>query len=125
MFIPLLAAETPSMGTAAIDALITVLVVFAVLCVLSSIIWLFGRVGDRKKRQAADPAPQAAPPAPAPAREDEEGDEVIAAIGAAVAMMAPAGKTYQITKITPVREQGVQRRSEWAAAAVRQNTAPF
>lgn len=128
MFTPLLAvAQPPSFGTAVIDALITVLVVFAVLCLLSAIIWLFGRLGERKKAPVQKAVSK--PAAPALAQAEDEG-EVIAAIGAAVAMMAPAGKAYQVKKITPVqgqiiKGQAVQRRSEWAAAAVRQNTAPF
>lgn len=125
MFYPLLAADRPRIGTALVDALIVVLVVFAVLCLLSSIIWLFGRLSGKRKTETSQPAsPVPAAPASAPVPAEDEG-EVAAVIGAAVAMMAPAGKTYQIKKITPVKGQGVQRRSEWAAAAVRQNTAPF
>ena len=125
LLLPPAAAEAPSFGVGLINALIMVLVVFAVLCLLSAIIWTFGRLSGKKKTEAPKPVKTApAAPVPAPAT-SEEGDEVVAAIAAAVSMMDPAGKTYQVKKITPVRGQAVQRRSEWAAAAVRQNTAPF
>lgn len=116
------------MGSSLMTALILVVVVFAALVALSLVIGVFGKFGAREKAPAA-PKPVAVKPAavPAPvatpavvAQNDE--DEIAAVIAAAVAMMAPAGVTYRVCRITPA---GGRNRSEWAAAAVRQNTMPF
>lgn len=125
------AVSDGSMGSAFMTGLTLLVVVFAVLILLAGIIWLFGRGGSRQKEkpQQAEPTPAPAPSVPTqPAAKaaktvdtDEDG-AVVAAIAAAVAMMAPAGVTYQVKKITPA---GRASRPAWAAAAVHQNTAPF
>ncbi len=119
------------LGDSLMTGLTLLVVVFAALVALSLVIQLFGKVGTSEKqpvKQAATPAPTvkkaAVVSAPTPvasvAAEDE--DEVAAVIAAAVAMMAPAGVTYRVRRITPV---GSRARSEWATAAVQQNTMPF
>ncbi len=114
-------------GDSLMTGLILLVVVFSALVALSLVIQMFGKVGSSEKKPAKPavaPAPAAKVKAPAPtafvAVEDE--DEVAAVIAAAVAMMAPAGVTYRVRRITPV---GTRARSEWATAAVRQNTMPF
>lgn len=129
------ALSDDAIGNAFLTGLILLVVVFATLVVLALIIWLFGRVSSGKKEQPAPrssaprPAPTPAPakaakpaPAAAPAINGEDEDEVAAVIAAAVAMMAPEGVTYKVRRITPA---GRAARPAWAAAAVRQNTAPF
>lgn len=122
-----------SIGDALMTGLTLIVVVFAALCALSLTIWLFGRSakdGNKATEKKAKPAPVPATapkkPAPMPAPvqtvSDEEDGAVAAAIAAAVAMLAPAGVTYRVKKITPV---GRAARSAWAAAAIHQNTAPF
>ena len=116
------------MGSSLMTALILLVVVFAALVALSLVISVFGKVGGREKAPAAPKPVAAKPVAPKPvavpavsvATDDE--DEIAAVIAAAVAMMAPAGVAYRVRRITPV---GGRTRSEWAAAAVRQNTMPF
>ncbi len=118
------------LGSSIMTALILIVVVFATLVMLSLVIGLFGNLGAQGKTKPAAkpmpakpvpaPAPTVAPAAPAVIGEDE--DEIAAVIAAAVAMMAPAGVTYRVRRITPASGHG---RSEWAAAAVRQNTMPF
>lgn len=110
-------------GDSLMTGLILLVVVFAVLILMSAIIWLFGRKRSTPKTEDAVAASQPAPVAVAPVSmyaEDE--DEIAAVIAAAVAMMAPAGMVYRVHKITPA---GYKGRSEWAAAAIRQNTMPF
>lgn len=108
------------------SAAIVMVVVFASLVILSLVISLFSKFGKQEggNKPAVSPAPVqkavAAPKAVPVAVEDE--DEIAAVIAAAVAMMAPAGVTYRVRRITPA---GGCSRSEWAAAAVRQNTMPF
>ena len=106
---------------------ILLVVVFAVLVILSLIIWLFGKKGETKPKAApvkkvASPKPVAVAAAPAPSFIAEDEDEIAAVIAAAVAMMAPAGMVYRVKKILPAGQKG---RSEWASAAIRQNTMPF
>lgn len=109
-------------------AAILIVVVFSALLLLSLVIGLFGKFGAREKAPAAArPVPVPTKPAVAPRTVSsvftgEDDDEIAAVIAAAVAMMAPAGVTYRVRRITPA---GGRSRSEWAAAAVRQNTMPF
>lgn len=122
-----------AMSGAFMTGLTLLVVVFSALCVLSLTIWLFGRSGkddDKATQKTEKPAPvpavapkKAAPvSAPVQVASDEDDCAVAAAIAAAVAMMAPAGVTYRVKKITPV---GRAARPAWAAAAIRQNTSPF
>ena len=61
---------------------------------------------------------------PVPEKTDDDNDEVIAVISAAVAMMAAAeNKTYRIKSVKPVRNSG--SRNAWAMAGIRENTNPF
>ena len=108
-------------------ALIIVVVVFSALLALSLVIGAFGKIGTREKApmqvKPVPTKPAVVPSAPAPsAVVGDDEDEIAAVIAAAVAMMAPAGVTYKVRRITPT---GGRNRSEWAAAAVRQNTMPF
>lgn len=116
------------LGGSFMNALIVIVVVFAALVLLSLVIALFGKFGGSEKNEAPKAvapvatAPAVAKPAAAPIVSGNDEDEVAAVIAAAVAMMAPAGVTYRVRRITPA---GNRTRSEWAAAAVRQNTMPF
>lgn len=122
-----------AMSGALMTGLTLLVVVFSALCVLSLTIWLFGRSGkddDKATQKTEKPAPvpavapkKAAPvSAPVQVASDEDECAVAAAIAAAVAMLAPAGVTYRVKKITPI---GRAARPAWAAAAIRQNTSPF
>jgi len=108
-------------------------VVLSTLAVLTGIFYLFGYVMDMinkpKKSKAAAPAAKAAPAAPAvpakpaaPAVQSGIPGEVVAAIAAAVAMMAPEGKRYAIKSVSRKDANG---RSAWAAAGIADNTRPF
>ena len=129
-FLAAVDGEKVTMNDSLMTGLILLVVVFAALLALSLVIRLFGNVGATEK-QPKEPKPVPAPkvvkkavPAPAPAASvvAEDEDEIAAVIAAAVAMMAPAGMTYRVRRITPV---SARARSEWATAAVRQNTMPF
>lgn len=128
IFTFLSADAVPTLGEAGLKALIMIVVVFAALCVLSLIIWLFGRIGGSEKKAEKPAAVPTPAPAPVSAAAEDDG-EVVAAIAAAVTMMQPDGVTYQVKKITPAKRSGgsrpIRQRSEWAAAAVHQNTSPF
>lgn len=112
----------------AMKALIVMVVVFAALVALALVIQIFGKIGATEKaesKQMTPPAPKVKKAASVPtaiSAPTEDEDEIAAVIAAAVAMMAPAGVTYRVRRITPA---GVRARSEWATAAVRQNTMPF
>ncbi len=111
------------------SASIMMVVVFAALVVLALVIGLFSKFGSKEKSTGSKSATVSVPvpstvtaPAAVVSAATEDEDEVAAVIAAAVAMMAPAGVTYRVRRITPANGRG---RSEWAAAAVRQNTMPF
>ncbi len=106
-------------------------VVLATLLVLTGIFYLFGFIMDminkpKTKKDAsakAAPAPAKAPAAaPAPVVQSGIPGEVVAAIAAAVAMMAPEGKRYAVKSVSRKDASG---RSAWAAAGVADNTRPF
>ena len=121
------------MGDAGMTILIGLTVVFAVLILLTFIFWLFGKAlsGSRKEAAAKEtpapaPAVPATAPAPVPAVRDGVSDEVVAAIAAAVASLAPEGTTYTLHSVRRVpREQGRHGRPVWAAAGLADNTRPF
>lgn len=110
-------------------------VVFAGLVLLilfiSAIGKIFEAVNNSKKPKQntiskSEPvkAVQEAVTIPAPEKTDNDNDEVIAVISAAVAMMAAAeNKTYRIKSVKPVRNSG--SRNAWAMAGIRENTNPF
>ena len=109
---------------------IGLVVVFAVLIVLTGIFYLFGYVMDsvnkpKKSKEAASAktAPAAsAPVVPVPVVQSGISGEVVAAIAAAVAMMAPEGKRYAVKSVSRKDASG---RSAWAAAGIADNTRPF
>ncbi len=118
------------LGDAGMTVLIGLVVVFAALILLTLIFVLFGRVasaGSRGKQEekpvAPVPAVKAAPAVTAPAPQVQSGisEEVVAAIAAAVACMAPDGKRYAVRS---VRRAGGDR-SAWAAAGLAESTRPF
>ena len=87
----------------------------------------FCNLGNKKKKDAK-PDQTVAQPAPAPApveliEEDENDDEVIAVISAAIAAYtAGDGKTYAIKRIKRAEKQP---RSSWGNAGVNENTRSF
>lgn len=109
---------------------IGLVVVFAVLLVLTGIFYLFGFIMDSmnapkksKKATTSAPAATAAPVAvPAPVVQSGISGEVVAAIAAAVASMAPEGKRYAVRSVS---RKDVGGRSAWAAAGIADNTRPF
>lgn len=119
------------LGGAGMTVLIGLVVVIGVLLLLTGVFYLFGFVmsgasrkakkKDEEKKAPSDPAP-AAVSAPAPAVQEGISGEVVAAIAAAVAMMAPDGKRYTVKNISRRDAAG---RSAWAAAGVADNTRPF
>jgi len=123
------------LGDAGMVVLIGLVVVIGTLFILTGIFYLFGFImggADRKAKKAkkkeeetkAKTAPAPAPVAvpSAPAVQDGIPGEVVAAIAAAVAMMAPEGKRYAIKSVSRKDAGG---RSAWAAAGVADNTRPF
>lgn len=122
------------LGNAGMTVLIGLVVVIGALLVLTGIFYLFGYVmssADRKAKKAAEekkakeaaPASTSAPAAaPAPVVQSGISNEVVAAIAAAVAMMAPEGKRYAVRSVSRRDAAG---RSAWAAAGVADNTRPF
>lgn len=105
-------------------------VVFLGLVLLIAFITLVGKIFEKiDKAKAANtaealPAPviQAAPAVQVAAG---DGDEIIAVISAAVAMMSAAdGKPYRIRSVKPAGGKGSSR-SAWAAAGLRDYTDPF
>lgn len=115
--------------------LILLVVVFSALIVLTFIFWLFGKIFGRSKgvkTQVAPPAPPKTEPVKAvsvntaaavkvPAVQDGIPEEVVAAIAAAVACMAPEGKKYALRSVSRVS----QGRPVWAAAGLAESTRPF
>lgn len=114
--------------------LILLVVVFSALIVLTFIFWLFGKIFGRSKGDKKKVAPSAPPPKAAPAKaavpvnavkapvvQDGISEEVVAAIAAAVACMAPEGKKYALRSVTRTH----QGRPVWAAAGLTESTRPF
>ncbi len=122
------------LGDAGMTVLIGLVVVIGTLLVLTGIFYLFGFVmssADRKAKKAAakkavetatvsTPEQTVAPAAPVV--QAGISGEVVAAIAAAVAMMAPEGKRYAIKSVSRATGGG---RSAWSAAGVADNTRPF
>lgn len=104
-------------------------VVFLGLVLLIAFITLVGKIFEKiDKSKAAKKTEETVPvPAPkaAPAVQTADGDEIIAVISAAVAMMSAAdGKPYRIKSVKPAAGKGSSR-SAWAAAGLRDYTNPF
>lgn len=119
------------LGDAAMTVLIGLVVVIATLLVLTGIFYLFGYIMDgaarkakkaAQKKMAAVVENEAAPAVKAPAVQEGIPGEVVAAIAAAVAMMAPEGKRYALKSVS---RKDVGGRSAWAAAGIADNTRPF
>ena len=120
------------LGDAGMTVLIGLVVVIGTLLLLTGIFYLFGFImggADRKAKKAKEKEKASAPatvpvtvPVPTPAVQDGIPGEVIAAIAAAVAMMAPEGKRYAIKSVSRKDAGG---RSAWSAAGIADNTRPF
>lgn len=112
------------LGDAGMTILIGLVVVFAVLLLLTGIFKLFGMVmsgieggGQSAAPAAAAPAAATVPAAPAaavgntetvstaPAVQNGIPDETVAAIGAVVAALAPAGTQYAVSGIRKLDER--------------------
>ncbi len=114
-----------------------IVVVFLILVILVFILLIMGKimtVGEKKakkKAEAEKAAAQAVPAQTAPAavqsepeeEYDENDEEIIAVISAAIAAYSEAdGKQYKVVGIKK-REKAV--RSGWSAAGISDNTRPF
>lgn len=103
-------------------------VVFFALIILVLFISGMGSIftADKKKsvpELKTEPQPAATAPIVS-IKPDEDSDEVIAVISAAVAMMSQEdGKVYKVKSVTP--SATVRTRNAWGAAGVRDNTTPF
>ena len=117
------AAENISgMWATVITGMVVVFLILGLLIGLLYIISFFCNLGNKKKKDAK-PDQTVAQPAPAPAPvelidEDENDDEVIAVISAAIG----DGKTYAIKRIKRAEKQP---RSSWGNAGVNENTRSF
>lgn len=83
-------------------------VVFLGLIILILFVWAFGKIFSRKKKPAVQEKPvETAKPAAAPVsipKTDDNQDEIIAVISAAVAAMgASDGKTYKLRSVRTVK----------------------
>lgn len=113
----------------------SIVLVFAMLVALCLIISAEGKLFDRMKGRAAQPArpaqpepvkasaPAPKPAAPAPAADGAIPGEVVAAIAAAVACCM--GDEVTITGIRRVPQQRGSRRGAWGDAGVAAQTTPF
>lgn len=118
-------------GEALLDVVIGFVLVLAVMILLIVIFWAFGKVmsslSGREKKVSDTPAvpkpvkPSAINSPMSKAATADADDEVVAVIAAAVAAMAPAGKTYAVRRIR-CQSSG---RPAWAAAGAFENTRPF
>lgn len=107
-------------------------VVFLALILLIIFVWAFGKIFTAKSNKKSAPKdapkqPQAKPvsaPAAAPAQAENEQDENIAVISAAVAAIGQAeGKTYKVKSVRAVRNK--PSRSVWSLAGIQNDTNPF
>ncbi len=104
-------------------------VVFLGLIILILFVWAFGKIFSRKKAEPAKAEePAAVKPvaavAPAASKADDNQDEVIVVISAAVAAMgASEGKTYKLRSVKAVKNK--PSRSAWSMAGIQNDTTPF
>lgn len=114
------------MWATVITGIVVVFLILAILIFLLYIISFFCNLGTKKKTDKPAEVKQEPAPAPAPAEiieEDENDDEIIAVISAAIASYgADDGKNYVIKKI---KRSEKQPRSSWGNAGVNENTRPF
>ncbi|MGN1480313.1 OadG family protein [Porcipelethomonas sp.] len=106
-------------------------VVFLALVILIIFVWAFGKIFTLKNKKSvpkeAPKQPQAkpvpAPAAPAVPAENNQ-DEIIAVISAAVAAIGQAeGKTYKVKSVRAVKNK--PSRSAWSLAGLQNDTTPF
>lgn len=121
------AQNISGMWATVITGMVVVFLILGLLIGLLYIISFFCNLGNKKKKDDK-PAEKTAEAAPAPApveliEEDENDDEVIAVISAAIAAYtAGDGKTYAIKRI---KRADKQSRSSWGNAGVNENTRSF
>lgn len=121
------AQSISGMWATVITGMVVVFLILGLLIGLLYIISFFCNLGNKKKKDDK-PAEKTAEAAPAPApveliEEDENDDEIIAVISAAIAAYtAGDGKTYAIKRI---KRADKQPRSSWGNAGVNENTRSF
>lgn len=123
-------------GSVGIISLTGILVVFFILAILIFLFWALGKTFqtiDKSKAAKAEAAKKAAAPAPAPVaapapveqvvEEDDNDDEIMAVISAAIAAYAEEeGTSYTIRD---VKKRDRRARSAWSLAGIGENTRPF
>ena len=128
-------ADPDYWGSVGIITLTGILVVFFILAILIFLFWVLGKTFqtiDKNKKAKAEAAKKAAAPAPvaapAPAveeiaEEDDNDDEIMAVISAAIAAYAEEeGTSYTIRD---VKKRDKRARSAWSLAGIGENTRPF
>ncbi len=106
-------------------------VVFSGLIILILFVWAFGKVFTKNKVQPQPQKTTVIPVIPNPQptpnilnKNQEDDDEIIAVIAAAVAAMgASDGKTYKLKSVRAVKTN--PSRSAWAFAGIQNDTNPF
>lgn len=100
-------------------------VVFIGLIILILFVWAFGKFFTKNKK-ISEPVSQEIPVTtitPIP-ETDENEDEIIAVISAAVAAMGKSeGKNYRLKSVRPVKNK--PSRSAWSIAGIQNDTNPF
>ncbi len=125
-------ADPDYWGSVGIITLTGILVVFFILAILIFLFWALGKTFqtiDKNRAAKAEAAKKAAAPAPAPApvekivEEDDNDDEIMAVISAAIAAYAEEeGTSYTIRD---VKKRDKRARSAWSLAGIGENTRPF
>jgi len=104
-------------------------VVFLGLVILILFVWAFGKLFTSKKKTAPKEVPVSEVSKPAPAAApvlvaDDNQDEIIAVISAAVAAMGQTdGKNYKVKSVRAVKNR--PSRSAWSLAGIQNDTTPF
>lgn len=129
-------ADPDYWGSVGIITITGILVVFFILVILIFLFWVLGKTFqtiDKNKAAKAEAAKKAAAPAPAPAaapapveeivEEDDNDNEIMAVISAAIAAYAEEeGTSYTIRD---VKKRDKRARSAWSLAGIGENTRPF
>ena len=121
-------ADPDYWGSVGIITLTGILVVFFILAILIFLFWALGKTFQTIDKNRAAKAEAAAPaPAPAPVEEiveeDDNDDEIMAVISAAIAAYAEEeGTSYTIRD---VKKRDKRARSAWSLAGIGENTRPF
>lgn len=128
------ATETVSQDWSLIwsTVLVGISVVFAILAILIAAFYLMGAIfkgidkSKKKKAEKAKPAPapvQVSEPVTEAEVYEDDDDEIIAVISAAIAAYGEAdGKQYRIASIT---KRDSRQRSSWSSAGIAENTRGF